>query len=134
MVEINNENKEVLLAVYGTLRRGQGNWDYLLNGNSEFVGTTTTPPEYTMYGKRSGFPIVAKKGNTSIEIDVFKVTNNEVLRRVHGLESCSGIPGDPRNWYDIQPIETEFGKAYIYLQNNYENPTNIIESGNWLNR
>lgn len=129
------EKQSVLLACYGTLRLGHGNYSYLLSGDqSEHIGTTKTPAEYTMYGKRSGFPIVVDKGNTPIVVDIFRVTNETVLKRVHQLEGCTGVPGHKDNWYDIKEVETPLGKAWMYIQHKDFNPENVITSGDWENR
>lgn len=129
-VEVNKKNKRVLIATYGTLRVGHGNYRRLLQGKATFLGTQKTAPNFTMYGKGQGFPIVVDKGNTAIEIDVFAVEDNDVLNDVHRLEGCSGIPGNERNWYDIIPIDTEYGKAYMYVMHR-EMRAPVVESGNW---
>lgn len=133
-IEINKENPEVLLAVYGTLRVGYGNYLRLLQNKSEYLGTTQTAPEYTMWGKNNGFPIVTRNGNTSIQCDIIKVRVGGVLDNIHSLEGCTGIPGHASNWYDIQPIETEYGTAYMYVQDGEFPDMGKIHSGNWKNK
>ena len=135
-IEINEKNPEILLAVYGTLRVNFGNWAHILQNKSEHLGTIKTEPNFTMWGKDYGFPIVTRNGNTSIECDIIKVRVNGVLERVHQLEGCTGIIGHPSNWYDITPIETEFGTAYMYVQDEKENVhrMGLIKSGNWKNK
>lgn len=133
-IEINDKRKEILLCTYGTLRLGHGNYHAYLEGASEHLGTFQTEPKFTMYGKNAGFPVVVDRGSTSIEYDLFRVTDNSVLRGVHGLEGFRGIKGDPSNWYDITEIETPFGTAYMYVMHKDLRPDSIIESGNWNNR
>lgn len=128
-IEINAETPIQKIAVYGTLREGWGNGERLLKGQGKFLGIHNTEPNYTMY-TTGGFPIVSPKGNTSIEIEVYEIADNDVLRRIHALEGCTGIVGDPQNWYDLMPIETPFGEAYMYVQPNYKS-NRVIESGNW---
>ncbi len=113
-IEINKENPSVLLCCYGTLLEGFGNYNALLKGRSTYLGTYETKPEYEMYST-GGFPIVTS-GEHSIEIDVFEITDNETLQQVHRLEGCTGIPNDPRNWYNITNIETPHGLGWIYMQ------------------
>lgn len=135
LIEINEENPYVMIAAYGTLRKSCGNYRAILEGNSEYLGTYLTDKSYTMYGLHNGFPIVCDHGDTAIEYDLFRVTDPQVLRRVHSLEGCTGIPGHSRNWYDIQAIENEdHGTAYMYVQHQEFEKDNIIESGNWLTR
>lgn len=136
-VEINAQTPHVLVCVYGTLRTGQGNWRWALKDKAECLGTFKSEPNFTMYGRRAGFPSLVAKGDTSIEYEVFKVTDQKVLGDLHGLEGCSGIPGDPANrFYDIMPMKTPVGDGWIYVRNNnYEgNEDSIIKTGNWLHK
>lgn len=132
----NKEFKPVLTGVYGTLRVGQRNhYGRLDQPGVKFIGTTKTEPTFTMYGKGQGFPVVKRSGETSLTLEVYEVSNPQVMQRLNSLEGCTGITGDPKNWYDIVPIQTEFGEAMIYVQDNYNgNPNSIIKSGDWLDR
>jgi gamma-glutamylcyclotransferase (GGCT)/AIG2-like uncharacterized protein YtfP len=61
----------------------------------------------------------------NITIEVFRVTNPAVEKRLDMLE---GYPG----WYDKKTIETEWGTAFIYTQTEEQvgkNPP--VESGDW---
>lgn len=135
-IEISAERPYVLVACYGTLRLGCGNYNHILKGNSEHLGTYTTSPDYTMYGRHSGFPVVGTHGSTAITYDLFKVTDNDTVSRLHSLEGCTGIPEHPRNWYDIRPISTEHGEAFIYVQHGEHASEHgeEITNGDWLNR
>ena len=135
-VAITKDTPHVLVCVYGTLRAGQGNYNYLLKGKAECLGTFKSEPKFTMYGRRAGFPSLVPKGNTSIEYEVYKVTEQKVLSSLHSLEGCSGIPGDPSNrFYDIMPMETPVGSGWIYIRNDYDGgEDSIIKTGNWLNK
>jgi len=135
-IEITEENPEVLICVYGTLRLGRNNYKAFLEHKSEYLGTFRTDANYTMYGKNDHFPIVIDNGKGSIECDVFKITSNTVLNRVHRLEGCTGIPGDSDNWYDIIAVDTPYGKGYMYVMHNDDafERKNIIKSGNWNNK
>lgn len=131
-IEINSETPKVYIATYGTLRLNEGNWAYRLKDKSKFVGTFKTEARFTMTGKQSGFPIVYDNGDTAIEYDLFEITDNSVLSGCHSLEGCTGIPGNPNNWYDIMAIENEtYGTCYMYVQHGAFNPASVIKSGNW---
>jgi len=132
-VEINENNPKVYLAVYGTLRTGRGNWDHFLKNKSKFLGTYQTAPSYTMHTNGS-YPIVVDKGETPITYELMEVEEANVVERIHGLEGCtSGIPGNPKNWYDIKRIHNdEHPDKEIYMYMMHEHPNlKIIESGNF---
>lgn len=133
-VEVNEQTPVVRVCVYGTLRRGEGN-HYLLDGKAEYLGTFTSEPEFTMWGRRAGFPILSDNGTTAITYEVWAITNPTVLDRLHALEGCTGIPGDVDNWYDIVAMKTPVGNAWIYLQHNYTSGfVGPISSGDWKHK
>ena len=70
------EDGSVLYAVYGTLRKGNGNHRYV--ANSEFLGEIKTEPKFTMFGKNWGFPIVSTTGDTSLVVEVYKTSDENV--------------------------------------------------------
>lgn len=127
-----SKEKPVRIMAYGTLRNGHGNFRGYLEGRSTLLGTYETSPNFTMYN--GGFPIVIDKGETAIEYDLFEITDDDVLRSVHGLEGCTGIPGHERNWYDIKKMETPHGTAYMYVMHTAPNNREILPSGNWNKR
>lgn len=134
-VEITADNPSALVCVYGTLRRGNGNYRALLEGKAEFLGEFASEPRFTMYGRRAGFPMVVDKGTTSITYEVYRITNPQVLERCHSLEGCSGVPGDTDNWYDIIPMKTPVGDAWMYAMHNMtRGDESIIRTGNWEDR
>lgn len=127
---------KVLFAVYGTLRRGHGNYQYLLEGNSTFLGEHITEPKFTMY-TTGGFPIVATEGETPIHIEVFEVTDPETIHGVNQLEGFSGVKNSPDNWYDTITVDTPYGPAEMFYQSPEKissRSMRVIESGNWNDR
>lgn len=78
------------IAVYGTLKKGNGNYERFLS-DSHFVGSGKTKAKYPLI--ISGLPyLIDKKGvGHNVEVDVFKVSN-EVL---YDLDRLEGHP----NWY-----------------------------------
>jgi len=99
--------------VYGTLKRGHGNWHHFLKDDAAFVGHAITVKEFSMIA--GGFPVVLDcDGNRGqIKGEVYDV-DDETLRRLDGLEGFRG-EGDPTNMYDRKLTEVQIwdGKALI---------------------
>jgi gamma-glutamylaminecyclotransferase len=117
-----------LIAVYGTLKRGYGNY-YNYLSSSKFIGKGNTKDKYPLI--ISGLPyLINKKGEGhNVQVDVFKVTDS----KLNDLDRLEGHP----NWYRREKIEikvkgvvlscwiyfnireTETGKPYhkTYFQN-----------------
>jgi len=121
--------RTVIFAVYGTLKKGFGN-NALLR-NEEFLGSFKTPAEYTLY--EGGFPIVERNGKTAIQCELYRTSNEAVIRNVFGLEGCrSQTKGHADNWYDIDFIETPYGEATMFVMDSAGRKT-TEPSGNWRN-
>ena len=113
------------VAVYGTLRKGNGN--NVLLSNSKMVGTVFTAPNYQMFSL-GGFPGI-RSGNKRVLVEVYEV-DDATLSRLDRLEGYRG-EGES-NFYERELTETALGTTYIYTldDDRYEKcPT--IESGNW---
>jgi len=110
--------------VYGTLRKGFGN--YRLLSDAEFIGNAKTKDKYIMYAR--GIPFVSKNFSQShIVGEVYKV-DKKTLRDLDRLE------GHP-NWYyrEKVPVILEDGKeieAWIYF-NDMENG-HTVETGDFV--
>lgn len=118
----------IKLAVYGTLKKGEHNDNFLKN--SKFLGEFVTSPNFTMYNL-GGFPAVVPEGNTSIHCEIYEL-NPLDKNGVYRLEGYTGIKNDERNFYDCIEIETHFGKAEMFIFN--FKPTNylsILKTGIW---
>ena len=120
-------NKINKLAVYGTLKRGYGN--NRLISDWKFIGTTRIKG-FNMY--QMGFPMIFH-GDREITIEVFEIPDHpNALRNVDALEGYR--EGDPNNnFYLREEIDTEFGKAFIYVGANAarESSLPLIEDGCW---
>lgn len=125
---------ETVIAVYGTLRDGEGNDHYLKRDGVEFLGNAETVPEFTMRNM-SGFPIVVTEGKTPIKIEVYKITNQQTLHDIFRLEHYTGRRNHPDNWYNTTDIDTPFGKAEMFVMSPERYPSlRVIPSGDWKNR
>lgn len=127
------ETKEILVAVYGTLRKDSGNHRILRDSpTAKFVGMHTTKPEFTMFSL-GGFPGLKKQGNTPIITEIYSVSDERTKQRLDMLEGYHG-PDSTYNMYDKDTIETEWGDAEIYIYAGRVTDDRIIESGDWYNR
>jgi gamma-glutamylcyclotransferase (GGCT)/AIG2-like uncharacterized protein YtfP len=99
--------------VYGTLKRGHGNWFHFLKDDAAFVGHAITVKEFSMIA--GGFPVVLDcDGNRGqIKGEVYDV-NDKTLSALDGLEGFRG-EGDPTNMYDRKLTDVQIwdGKALI---------------------
>jgi gamma-glutamylaminecyclotransferase len=113
---------KILLAVYGTLKRGNGNHSFFLdNKDSKFLGTGVTDNRYIMLNYCSGFPGIVRPEDghdaslaLPCKVEVFEVSV-KVAMKVDNLE---GYP----TFYDkeITTITLADGSkvsAYIYFLN-----------------
>lgn len=127
------EDGSVLYAVYGTLRQGYGNNRLLRQPGVEYLGQHITEPKFTMFGKNAWFPYVAPNGQTPIVTEIYRVTDQEVVENVNGLEGYSGIRDSSRNWYNTCDVETEWGTANMFIMEKstgYDEKS-IITTGDW---
>ena len=120
-------NKKYLVSVYGSLRKTMGNHNYYLL-NSEYKGTFTTEPEYTLHSL-SYYPGLKLNGNHSIVMEVYEV-DEETLKNLNRLEGY--CPGEKSTFYDRIEIDTPWGKAFTYIYVNKLSKDSIVESGDWV--
>lgn len=134
--------------VYGTLRSGEGNWSWCLQGRTiaEMPATLTGARMWS----NGGFPFVYMDESVKTDVVVGELMYipehlfAEVLRDLDGLEGYRG-PGNEFNLYDrkVVTVTTEDGEqveAYTYLVSEriYEDrlrdsdPSIRIASGDWL--
>ena len=119
--------KKHLVAVYGSLRSGMSNYQYYLS-NSEYKGTFTTEPEYTLHSL-SYYPGLKLNGNHSIVMEVYEV-DEKTLENLNRLEGY--YPGEKSTFYDRIEIDTPWGKAFTYIYVNELSKDSIVESGDWV--
>jgi gamma-glutamylcyclotransferase (GGCT)/AIG2-like uncharacterized protein YtfP len=130
------EDGSVLYAVYGTLRKGHGNYRWCLQGKSEFLGEIKTPAQFTMVGKGAGFPYVLPLGDTPIVVEIYRVTDKQVIQSINSLEGYTGQRGHSSNWYNTCDVDTPWGLANMFINESIKNPdpSRIIETGDWNNQ
>ena len=105
--------RDNVVAVYGTLKRGHGNYMRCLQGESIYMGSAVTAEKYPLI--IDGLPFLSpKKGiGHHVEVDVFRV-DDETFARLDHLES------HPR-WYvrEQVPVVLDKGRrivtAWVYF-------------------
>ena len=128
---MNTEKEKRLYAVYGTLKRGHGNYRHFLKNNkSTYLGTTKTKPEFTLYSL-GGFPGIKKGGDTAVEIEVFEIDSHLIEEGIDNLEGYTKESNPENNFYNKEVIDTKFGKAFIYIYNYSIDNNRKIENGIW---
>lgn len=109
------------IFVYGTLKRGGGNWRYHLKGKAKFI--TEAQIHGTMY-HLGGFPAISLHGDGNIHGEIFEVDDDT-------LASCDRLEGHPR-WYVRTPVQTSRGPAEVYVMNQLDgSDTRTIKDGIW---
>lgn len=110
------------VLVYGSLRMGEGN-NYLLEG-SDFMGEIKFTG-FTLHNL-GYYPAIVENEENGQEIvgEVWEITNDTFNR----LDRLEGYP----HYYNRKQIETEFGPAWVYFNNNSISRP-IVESGDWKN-
>jgi gamma-glutamylcyclotransferase (GGCT)/AIG2-like uncharacterized protein YtfP len=119
----------MLVAVYGSLRKGLGNYRFHLKGKSTYIGSYDTIPEYNMYSL-GAFPAITRGGNTSIVMEVFRV-NEEVMKSLDRLEGYN--KDSAHNHYNKEQINTPFGQAFVYVYGDITRleEENKLSIGDW---
>lgn len=112
----------MLVAVYGTLKRGRGN-NRLLS-TSSFIGEDELHG-FTMYSA-GGFPVIyrSEELSKSILVEVWEVDEETLTGDLDRLE------GHP-SWYCRELVPTKYGEAWIYIMRSqsYARDNNLILSG-----
>ena len=116
--------------VYGSLLSGMGNHDIL--ANSKLLGATNSPRRFLMVDL-GYFPGVIEDDfmGDSVIGEVYEV-DDVTLNRLNRLEGYNEILPSG-GMYDRKEIDTEFGKALIYIYNHSHSASRLVEKGDWRN-
>ena len=127
-----------LIAVYGTLRKGEANHHVL--GNSEFIKTIRLKG-FKMYGANSFPAVIQGAENDSIIVEIYKITRQNILDELDLLEGFDRKnPMGRENLYTVQKIKIDSEKMPIEIYTFDHHPWSVqqigpeIKSGDWLNR
>ena len=124
---------KILVAVYGSLRRGMGNSSLMSSYNTDGKDGYVGKDKINGYSMRSEgyFPAIMPCKDTDINpivIEVYEV-NQPTFEALDGLE---GYP----SFYNRELVNTSFGEAWIYFQDYGQDPRecgeDFVESGDWV--
>lgn len=109
------------VAVYGSLRKGFGNHNFLKD--QTFLGSDVIP-NYKMYDL-GAFPGIVPADTGSIFTEIYEI-NDEVF------ESLDRLEGHP-NFYCRKQIKTVYGAAWIYELANVDHYRGLplVANGEW---
>ncbi len=110
-----------LLFVYGSLKRGLNNAFYLQD--ARFLGAFTTEPVYSMYSFGT-YPAVSESGNTPIEGEVYEISDAQLAM----TDRLEWYP----DFYQRLMIDTNYGKAWMYVVSEQLCADKVRIGGNWL--
>lgn len=120
---MNKQTDNKIIAVYGSLRQGHGNWSYFLNCDPIKTEVVEIPFKMISMG---GFPgLVPSEEPSKITIELYDV-NPRTYERIESLE---GFP----SFYQKALIPTSMGEVEIYIleSSKYRRNPCYVESGDW---
>ena len=115
----------ILVAVYGTLKRGLSNHGLLQHAS--FVGEDCLTC-ITLYDL-GPYPGARLESSGGIDIEVFSVDKKQ-LQQLDELEEYLATASD-QGMYDRRQVLTQFGLAWIYLYNREVDHAKPLRSGAW---
>lgn len=127
---MNKQEEKEYYFVYGTLKRGYGNNRILSESSTaKFVEEGATEPEFNLYDL-GWFPGVTENGETSIQGEIWEVSDEQTKRRLDQLEGYRA-DNPTGGLYNKRLINVNDKQVNIYLINRTPISNNKIESGVW---
>lgn len=135
-MSVQNVEKNVLVAAYGSLRRGMGNFRVNERAGGEFVGTGKTNDNIDLFQYCSGFPSVSLQhsdAGKSVVVDLFRTTQQGLEGAYDMLEGHHGND-NPHTFYKRTQIQVTLDSgeevtAWIYHIDEQTGP--LVEGGDW---
>lgn len=129
-------DKNVLVATYGSLRRGMGNHPVNDMAGGEFVGLGKTAGNVDIFAYCGGFPSISLKHSDNgkpVVVDVYRTTQQGLEGPYDRLEGHNPLR-KTGNFYDRSEVminmdSGEQVKAWIYHIDDVTGP--LVESGDW---
>ncbi|MFL1483420.1 gamma-glutamylcyclotransferase [Marinobacter sp. LN3S78] len=113
-------------AVYGTLKRGEPNHHWL--ARSDFLGTCSLS-SIVLYDLGL-FPGAKLERSGGVLVEVYMV-DAQIFTRLDELEGYDARSPNS-GLYDRVPLDTPYGKAWVYIYNHDVSGYPAIRSGGWL--
>jgi len=117
-----------LVAVYGTLRKGNGNYKRHLE-DAEYLGTEVIKGHGMV--SLGGFPAVyrSKDPEKGVVVEVFRPISEEMKRGLDGLEGYR----EGGDFYDRKVVKTKYGDAWMYFMDGFNDESDDqIVNGDWM--
>ena len=120
---------KIIIAAYGTLRKGFGNSIYVDKKDNKWLGTGVTVEKYQM--KSMGIPFVNKTPDTQITVDLWEIDEE---RDLPGIDRLEGYNPNNHNdsWYKRELVDVKLNntvyKAWLYFN---DSDGTVIKSGNY---
>jgi len=108
-----------LVAVYGSLRVGQGN--HRIIAEYEPLSREWSVPEFTMHNL-GGFPALVAGKNTVL-LELYKVDDDTFAQ----LDILEGYP----HFYNRRQVRTSLGDAWVYFIEDLDHSHGVVDSGDW---
>jgi gamma-glutamylcyclotransferase (GGCT)/AIG2-like uncharacterized protein YtfP len=112
--------QEVLVAVYGSLRKGMGNHRVLERNDAQLLSTERVKG-FKMFSL-GAYPFICH-GDGEITIEVYSVP-------ITGMVDLDRLEGYP-SFYDREMIETSKGKAWVYFIDDRDGRVPVPD-GDWV--
>ena len=127
----------LVLAVYGTLRRGDRNHPLL--GDSPFLGTGTVEGELRHVPaaphRAYGFPVLLPMPGGRVRVELYRVVQPEILGTLDGLEEYDPADETGSEFLRraVRVSDGPVDEAEVYV---YNGPTDVlggvIADGDWM--
>ncbi len=116
-----------VVAVYGTLRKGQGNHRLLLTDNAELVWEGYDNIPFRMFGQGNPFPYLVKNDyTTDIFVEIYAMDGATFA----ALDNLEGYP----SFYDRTEEFIGGVTCWVYHVNAEDAHGGVIEGGDWVKR
>ncbi len=121
------KNNTVIIAAYGTLRKGERNACFCRNAISHRTAAVTG----TLYDTGWGFPAFVPEGNTPVTVELIEIP----IQDWANVDRLEGYP----TLYDRQLMDFTLPdgstiQAWIYIMTKLPPQAEVIPSGDWKKR